>query len=138
VADRVRKVSYCYTKVSNRTGQGADLLGELRDEGVDLVAFSGFPIGKGRAQIDFVGEDIGAIRKVAKKKGWRLSGTKKGFLVQGTDQIGAVHRQLNRLAEAKINVIAADAVSAGGRRYGMILWVDPRNYARAAKALHAK
>jgi hypothetical protein len=63
---------------------------------------------------------------------------KKGFLVQGTDRVGAVNRQLRKLAEAGVNVTAADAVSAGQGRYGMILWVKPRDYARAARALGAR
>jgi hypothetical protein len=33
-----------------------------------------------------------------------------------------VHRHLQQLADAGINVTAADAVSAGQGRYGMILW----------------
>ena len=63
---------------------------------------------------------------------------KKGFLIQGTDQVGAVHRHLKKLAEAGINITAADAVSAGMGRYGMLLWVKPRDYARAARALGAR
>jgi hypothetical protein len=49
-----------------------------------------------------------------------------------------VHRHLQKLGDAGINVTAADAVSAGRGRYGMILWVKPRDYARAAKALGAR
>jgi hypothetical protein len=49
-----------------------------------------------------------------------------------------VHRHLQKLADAGINVTAADAVSAGQGRYGMILWVKPRDYTRAAKALGAR
>jgi hypothetical protein len=35
-------------------------------------------------------------------------------------------------------VVAADAVTAGKGRWGMILWVSPKNYARAARTLKAK
>jgi len=38
----------------------------------------------------------------------------------------------------RINVTAADAVSGGKGRYGMIIWVKPKDYARAARALGAK
>jgi predicted amino acid-binding ACT domain protein len=68
----------------------------------------------------------------------RVSGAKKGFLIQGDDRVGAVHRHLERLAEKKVNVVAADAISAGKRRYGMILWVKPKDYARAARALRVR
>jgi hypothetical protein len=138
MADRVRKVNYAYTVVPNRAGQGARMLGELERAGVDLLAYSGFPAGGGRSQLDLVLEDMGSLRRMAKKNGWRLSKVKKGFLVQGTDRVGAVNRQLRKLADAGVNVTAADAVTAGKGRYGMILWVKPRDYARAARALGAR
>lgn len=138
MADRVRRVNYAYAVVPNRAGQGARMLGELERSDVDLLAYSGFPIGGGRTQIDLVLEDMGGLKRAARKNGWRLSKVKKGFLVQGTDRVGAVHRHVQKLADAGINITAADAVSAGKGRYGMILWVKPRDYARAARALGAR
>ena len=138
MADSVRKVTYCNTSVSSRAGQGAKVLSELKSAGVNLTAFTGFPTRGGKAQLDFVTEDMAAVRRVARKNGWRLSKTKKGFLVQGEDKVGAVHRHIHKLASQKINVTAADAVSAGKGRYGMILWVRPKDYNRAAKTLGAR
>jgi hypothetical protein len=138
MADRVKKVNYAYAVVPNRAGQGARMLSELERAGVDLLAYSGFPVGGGRSQLDLVLEDMGSLKRAAKQNGWRLSKVKKGFLVQGTDRVGAVNRQLRRLSDAGINVTAADAVAAGKGRYGMILWVKPRDYARAARALGAR
>jgi len=138
MADRVRKINYCYAKVSARAGQGAAILSKLRDAGVDLLAFSGFPVGGGKAQLDFVSADMAGVRRVARKEGLRLSKTKKGFLVQGSDEVGACHRQLKKLADKRINVTAVDALAAGRKRYAMILWVKPKDYARASRALRAK
>jgi hypothetical protein len=137
MADSVRKVQYGYVKVPNRAGQASRMLLELKNEGVDLVAFSGFPVKKG-AQVDLVTPDMPGLKRVARKNGWKLSATKKGFLVQGADRIGAVHRHLSKLADKKVNVVAADAVAAGKGRYGMILWVRPKDYAKAARALGAR
>ncbi len=138
MADRVRKINYCYAKVSARAGQGAAMLSKLRDARVNLLAFSGFPIGGGKAQLDFVSDDMAGVRRVARKEGLRLSKTKKGFLVQGSDEVGACHRQLKKLADKRINVTAVDALAAGRKRYAMILWVKPKDYARASRALRAK
>jgi hypothetical protein len=44
---------------------------------------------------------------------------------------------MTRLAQAKINVTAIDAVCATGGAFGAILWVEQRDVARAAKALGA-
>ena len=138
MADRVRKVNYCYVKVPHRAGQGVMLLGELRKAGVNLLAFSGFPLKGGKAQLDMITEKVGPVRRIARKAGLRLSKPKKGFLIQGKDEIGTVHRHLQKLATGKISITAADAVSAGKGRYGMILWVKPAQYGRAARILKAK
>ena len=137
MADSVRKVQYAYVMVPNRPGQGAKMLLELKSSGVDLVAYSGFP-GKKGSQIDLVTQDMTGLKRVARTNGWKLSKVKKGFLIQGPDRIGAVHRHLAKLAERKVNVVAANAIAAGKGRYGMILWVRPKDYAKAARALGAR
>ena len=134
----VRKVNYCYITVPNRAGQSASVLGALKDAKVNLLAYSGFPTKGGMAQLDLVAKAIAPIKRVTQKNGWRLSKVKKGFLIQGTDRLGAVHRHVKKLADAKINVTAADAVCAGQGRYGMLLWVKGKDYGRAARALKAK
>lgn len=138
MADRVRKVRYCYLTVPNRAGRGAEVLGELREAGADLLAYAGFPTKGGKAQLDLVTEDMAPLRKVAKQNGWRLSKIKKGFLIQGKDEHGAVHRHIQKLADHRISITAADAVCAGKGRYGMILWVKQKDYNRAARTLKAK
>ena len=55
-----------------------------------------------------------------------------------TDLSSLVHHHVERLAQERISVTAADAVSAGKGRYGMILWVKPKDYNRAARTLKAK
>jgi hypothetical protein len=98
MADRVRRVNYAYVKVPNRPGQGARITDQLRQAGVNLLAYTAFPTRAGRAQVDLIAEDLGAIRRMARRNGWRLSDAKKGFLVQGEDKVGAVHRHLKKLA----------------------------------------
>ena len=138
MADQVKKVNYVYLSVPNRAGHGARVLGELKDAGVNLLAYSGFPAKRGTSQLDLIPEDLAALRRVAKRKDWKLSKVKKGFLVQGNDDVGAVYRHIDKLAAEKINITAADAVAAGKNRYGMILWVKSKDYNRAAKVLRAK
>ena len=133
-----RKVRYCHVTVPNRSGQGARVLNALKEADVDLLAYSGFPGRKGNAQLDLVARSLTPIRKLGRKNGWKMSGAKKGFLIQGTNRPGAVHQQIQKLADRNINVTAADAVAAAKGQYGMILWVKDRDYAKAARALKAK
>jgi hypothetical protein len=138
MAQRVRKVNYCYVTIASRAGQGAKVLGALKDAGINLLAFSGFPSGGGKAQLDLVADRMAPIQRIARDNGWRISKNKKGFLVQGDDEVGACFRPLQKLADQKINVVAADGIAAGKGRFGMLLWVKPKDYRRAARVLNAK
>ncbi|MGH7584842.1 MAG: hypothetical protein ACREMH_01195 [Gemmatimonadales bacterium] len=138
MADQVKLANYCYLKVPSRPGRGAAVLDALREAGVDLLAFTAFPDRGGKAQVDLVTNDIAGVRRVARRTGWTLSAPKKVFLVHGDDRVGAVYRHVSRLAEARINITAADAVTAGKGRFGMILWVKPKDLRRAAAVLGAR
>jgi hypothetical protein len=137
MAAKIRKLGYYSMQVSNRPGAGAKLLESLRAEGVNLLAFTGFPE-RGGAQVDFVPENEAAFRRAAKRAGLKLSSRKTVFLVQGDDRPGALAGATAKLAAARINVTALDAVTAGRGRFGAILWVKPKHVARAARALGAR
>ena len=137
MADTVQRVEYFYVQVANRPGEGARLLGALQEGGINLLAFSGFPEGRG-SQLDFVPSDPASFRRFARKAGWKLTGPRRALLISGDDRVGAVAEVHAKLAEAKINVTAIDAVCAGAGRYGAILWVAPRDFAKAGKLLGAE
>jgi hypothetical protein len=136
MAETIRKVPYFYVMAPDKPGEGAKALQTLRDAGVNLLAFSGFPVGK-RAQLDFVPEDPKAFRAAAKRAKWEVTGPKMAFLIEGDDRTGVMADLLGKLADGNISVTASDAVIAGGGRFGAILWVKPRDVARAAKLLGA-
>jgi hypothetical protein len=136
MADTIRKVDYFTMDVPNKPGEGARILGALARTGVNLLAFTGFPTGR-RAQIDFIPEDTAVFKDAAKKAKLKVGPKKTGFLIQGEDRPGAVADLLKRLADAKINVTAMDAVAAGMGRWGAILWVKPRDVNKASKTLGA-
>ncbi len=134
MSETISRVEYFYIETPDRPGEAARALSTLKGAGINLLAFTGFPKGR-RSQLDFIPADPAAFVKVAKKAGWKLSAKKSGFLIQGEDRIGAVADVLRKVADAKINVTAIDAVCAGTGRYGAILWVKPRDLKRASKAL---
>lgn len=137
MATTVRKTAYFSMKTPNRPGQGARLLSGLAAHGVNLVAFTGFP-NAGRAQVDFVPYDANKFTRAARKLGMKVSRKKTVFLAQGGDKAGAVASICGKLAKAGINMVAMDAVAAGGKRYGAMFWVRPRDVARAARVLRAR
>ena len=137
MADRLRKVDYFYVMVPNTAGQGAKVLSGLAAAGVNLLAFSGFPSG-GKGQLDIVPESSAKFRRAAKKMKLKVSARKTGFLLQGSDRVGAMTKTLRTLADAKINVTAMDAVTSGDGRFAAIFWVKQKKVAKAAKLLHAR
>ncbi len=136
MAETITRVDYFYIETPNKPGEAARALNAIKEAGINLLAFSGFPKGR-RAQLDFIPADSAAFAKCAKKAGCKLSKKKSGFLIQGKDRIGAVADVLSKLADAKINVTAATAVTAGANQYSAILWVKAPDLRRAAKILGA-
>jgi hypothetical protein len=136
MADTIRRLQYFALQVADKPGEGARLLQALRDGNVNLVAMTGFPTGR-KAQIDLVPADAAALKTAAKKLKLKLGAAKTCFIIQGDDRVGALTDTFARLAEAKINVVASQAVTAGMGRYGAIFWVKPRDANRTAKLLAA-
>jgi hypothetical protein len=133
---RAQKVSYFAMQVPNRVGEAGRILAGLAKAGINLLAFTGFPDGQ-RSQVDFVPANPKTFLAVARGMKLRLREKKTGFLIRGTDQRGAIARIMSKLAVAKINVTAVDAVCAGGGRFGAILWVKQKDVSRASRALGA-
>jgi hypothetical protein len=55
--------------------------------------------------------------------------------LEGDDRPGAITDLTDRLGSAKINMTAVTGLSAGLGRFGAILWVNPRDVKKAARAL---
>src|SRR2546428_7779750 len=102
--------------VPDKPGEGARILAELKSAGINLVAYSGFPSGRG-AQLDLVPTDPAAFQAVARQKKWKVKGPNRTFLIEGDDPPPACSGVLGRLAAGKVNVTAMDAVAPGGGRY---------------------
>lgn len=139
MADTVRRVQYSYVTIPDKPGEAVKVLDALKAGGVNLVAFMGFPIGMGKAQIDLVADDLEAVKTATAKAGLnlKLSETMQALLIQGGDRPGAADDNMRKLSDAKINITMATAVNGGSGRYGMIIWVRPTDYDRAAKVLGA-
>jgi len=133
MADKIRRVDYYYVDVPDRPGEAARVLIALRDQGVSLLSMTAFPRSAGTAQVDLVAGK-GDLEKAAGKAGLKLSPKKQAFFITGADRPGAVAEILGKLADAKINVTAANA-ACGQTGFGMVLWVKPADVEAAAKAL---
>jgi hypothetical protein len=135
MAETIKKVEYYYAIVENRPGEARKLLEFCSAHAVNLTNLTAFPIANGKAQIDFFPEDVEALKMAVEEAGIPLIGPKKAFLIQGDDRIGVLVEYHLRLVNAGINVYAANGTNDGRGGFGYVLWVKPKDYDKAAKAL---
>ncbi len=133
--DTVRTVDYFYLEVPDEPGSLAPLLGRLKEARVNLLSFTAFPSRSGKSQVDLVPESSEALTQAARAAGLSLSEKKRAFLFQGADRPGAVAEIHRKLADAGINVTAANGCVAPNGGFGMILWVKPDRFDAAARTL---
>ena len=135
--DQVFRVEYFAFVLDDRPGTGADLGRRLKDESVNLLALSAFPLAAGKTQIDIIPEHPDQLLKAARKLNLNIGEPKIAFLVQGTDRPGALGEVMNRLSAANVNIRATLGVGAGGNRYAGLLWVNQQDVELASRALGA-
>ena len=135
MSDKVKKIYYYYAIVDDKPGEGRKLLEFCSAHGVNLLNLTAFPIGDGKAQIDFFPEYGEKLKNAAEEAGIPLVGPKKAFIIQGSEKMGALIEYHLKLANAGINIRAANGTSDGHGGFGYIIWVEPEDYDRAAKVL---
>src|SRR5437899_9645196 len=101
MADTIRRVSYYYTTIPDKPGEGKRLLDVLRSAGVNLLALHAFPSAR-KAQVDFVPSDAAVFEAAAKGAKLKLSKPKTAFLVDGDDRVGALAGILARSEERRV------------------------------------
>jgi hypothetical protein len=135
MAETIKIVNYYYTHIEDLPGTGRRILEHISEHGVNLVAFTAFPLGGGHIQLDFIADNADQLKQAAADAGVSLMGPRKVFLIQGDDRIGALSEHHLKLANAGISVISSNGVIDGKGRFGFVLWVDQALVEKAARAL---
>jgi hypothetical protein len=128
-------VDYFYTCIDDRPGEGYRLLARLKRREVNFLAFSAFPSGPGQVQLNFFPENHQELLRAANELNVQMMGPKKAFLIQGDDKVGALADIFRLFYDIEINIHAASCVCDDRGGYGLVLWVAPKDYEAAAKAL---
>ncbi len=131
----VRSVEYYYCTVQDRPGQAAELLQLLHDAGVDLLAFGILPTGPTHTQLTIFPESPNQLEQAAKRANIELIGPQHALLVQGDNELGALVDMHRILADADINVYAANGVTDGSKGFGYVVYVRPEDFKHAASLL---
>ena len=130
-----KRVTYFKARVENKPGALLALVQELKAKNLGLVSLKGF----GHA-------DQGEVLVVAKnpeklRSAWQAAGilVEEGtaFFFSGADKTGALIANLEAIAKGGTNVVAIEALAAGGY-FGSVVWVSPEDVDKTAQALGAK
>jgi hypothetical protein len=132
---KIRRVDYFYVSVKDEPGQSLEVLTQMADQGVNMLAFAAIPTGLHTTQLTLFPEDSLQLQSVAKRSGMTLIGPQGAFLVQGSDEIGALVGVHEMLYRAQVNIYSSTCVTDGHCCYGYIIYVRPEDYEAAAKAL---
>ncbi len=134
--DEVRAVRHHSALVPHKPGEAARVLTALREAGINLIAFWGYPYRR-RARLEFVAENGASLVAAAKRIKLKLSKENTALWVQGEDRPGAIADVLGKLAAARINVQAVQAVCGGAGRYGAVIYLTPAATRKAKSILVA-
>ena len=137
MTETIRQVEHYSAAIANKVGEGARVLGALRDARVNLIAVWGYARGAGRATLEFIPENGAAFVAAAKSAKLKVSKKQIAFYVHGDDRPGAIADVLAKLAAAKINAGAVQAVCGGSGSYGAVLFLPQAAVGKVAKALGA-
>lgn len=135
MTETIQRGHYFYAIVEDKPGVLYNLLEYFQGTGVKFMAFSAFPIGSGRSQMDFFPTNPEAFKAAAIKVGLELVGPRSAFVVQGDDTPGALVHYHKRLFDSGINIHAASGVTDGRGSFGYVIWVNPEDYDDAAKTM---
>jgi hypothetical protein len=128
-------LNYYSVVIPNKAGEGAKVLNALKEAGVNLISFWGYPIKGKKAVLDIAPADAKGCAKTLKKCGLAASPKKVAFFIDGEDHVGAVAEILDKLAAAGINVHAVQALCAGAGRFGSLVQVAEADEKKAKKVL---
>lgn len=135
MAFTIRRADYFYVPVPGKAGAPSELLAALAARGINLLAFSAVPMGPNRTQLTLFPEDAGRFAAEASRASLNADGPHPALLAQGDDELGALAKVNQTLADAGIEVFAATGVADGRGSFGYVVYVRPGDADRAVKLL---
>jgi hypothetical protein len=131
----VRSAQYYHGTLADRPDEAYDLLAQLADLGINLLAFTAVPVGPSHMQLTLFPENPEGLETEAKRAGLALDGPHAAILVQGDDELGALARIHERLARASVQIYASNGIADGGGAFGYLIYVRENQFDRALEAL---
>ena len=134
-AFRIRPVDYYYANVRDAPGVAYELLAQLADLGVNLLAFTAVPSGPNTVQFAVFPDEPNKLVAEAHAANLPLEGPHHALLVQGDDELGALASVHERLVDAGVDIYASSGVTNDRGAFGYVVYVREDQFERAVDAL---
>ena len=135
--NEIAQVSFYIGTIPHKVGEGARILNALKDAGMNLVGFLGYPKSARIAELVIVVDQKAPnLVPIARKAGLKLGKKQKAFLIGGEDRPGEMAALAAKLAAKGVNIVSVHGLCAAGR-YAALVVVPPADFRKAAKALAA-
>jgi len=135
MAFRIRRINYYYATIEDDPGAACQVLTQLAELGVNLMAFTTVPTGPRHTQLTIFPADDAVFESAAQKAGLHLDGPHPTLFAQGDDELGALAKVHDRLNQAGVDVFASTGLTDDKGCFGYIVYVRPEAFQRAEQAL---
>ena len=135
MALEIRRIDSYSITVADQVADGAKLLSRLAAGGVDLLAFQATPASPQGARFTLCPIDGPTMTAAARRAGLHLDGPRPALWIKGSEEPGALAGIYERLSRAGVRVRESSGIAHIDRGYGVVLYVEREDGARAVAAL---
>lgn len=130
---KAQKMESFTVELQPKPGALARVYAALAEAKINVLASWGYEMGPGEAQVHLTAKEGTRLKEVLTKLGFRPE-VGAVCLVEGADKPGEYAAVLKKIADAKINVHATDALSVGGK-FVASFFVDDKDLPTLCKVL---
>ena len=135
MAFTIRPVEYFYANIRDVPGAAFELLSQLAELGVNLLAFTAVPTGPTTVQFAVFPEEPAKLVAEARNASLPLEGPHHALLAQGDDELGAFASVHERLTDAGVDIYASSGVTGNDGAFGYVVYVREDQFRLAVSAL---
>ncbi len=133
----VRILDYYYLRIREEPGKAYELLAELANEEINLLAFSAVPYGAHGVELTLFPDRSDAFLRLAEKSRWPLTPAQHACMIQGDDRLGAIGEIQRELLAAGVSIYASTGITDGLGRYAYVIYFKEGDHLAAARAVDA-
>ena len=131
----ILQVEYYNITVEGQITNASKLLSAIAGAGVDFHAFKAIPVQPNRTQFTLFAKDSSKMTEGAKQSGLALEGPYSAVLIKDDEKAGALAAMYEKLSQAGIQVDEACGIADINAGYGVLLYLQQEDCAKAISVL---